>query len=107
MDGCAVAARCSARLRRGGRGDCGYGLPFRDHPSANREQQGECAEDGPAILLQRVGCVDGDAESAAGSIVTRTIVACLWLVRLLLLLLQLILLSGRAGGDRSRRFGDD
>src|ERR1700674_5768429 len=106
MDDCAVAARCSGKLRGRGRGDCGYGLPFRDQPSANREQHGERAEDGPAILLQRIGRIDGDAESAAWPIVTRTIVAGLWLVRLLLLL-HLILLSGRAGGDRSRRFGDN
>src|SRR5260370_4390707 len=48
---CAVVARRCARLCRGCRGDCGSGLPFRDHPSADREQHGECAEDGPAILL--------------------------------------------------------
>src|SRR5207245_5641806 len=72
---------------------------------ANRGQDCKWGADGPAILLQRIGRVDGGAESAAGAIVTRTIVACPRLVRLLLL--QLILLSGRAGGDLSRRFGDD
>src|SRR5258708_36622019 len=52
-----------------------------------------------------MGGVDGGAESAAWPIVSRTIIACLRLVRLLLL--QLILLSGCARGDFSRRFGDD
>src|SRR6202035_4222626 len=74
---CAVVARRCARLCRGCRGDRCYGLPFRDHPSADREQHGESAADGPAILLQSIGCIDGDAESAAGAVITRTIVACL------------------------------
>src|SRR5216683_6190122 len=100
-DACAVVARRRAKLRCGG-GDCCYRLSFRDHPSADSKQHSESAKDGPAILLKCIGCIDGDAESATGAIVP-----CLRLVRLLLLLLHLILLPGCAGGNLSRRFGDD
>src|ERR1039457_246617 len=42
-------------------------LPRGDVDSASNEYQGEAAQDVPAILLQRIGGVDGRSEAAAGA----------------------------------------
>jgi len=70
--------RSSGARIAGGRGSfrdrcrpgCGYGLPFRDHPSPDGEEDGECPDDWPAVFLQGIRRIDGNAQSAAWPIVT-------------------------------------